>query len=195
MKTRWTAALALALLVSYTAPAQTPQPPKPKLQDLSFLSGHWVDSSERHLSEEVWSQPSGDSMVGMWRYVSEGKVRLFELLSIREEADGVVLRLRHFDPGFVAREEKEAPVVLPLVERTERSARFSRPASGSAGELTLSYRRDGDALKATVTKEGKSEEFRFRQMRNDGTGPSRRWPGRRAVPKSEAPPSTGSGGA
>lgn len=195
MRRRPTAALALALLVTFAAPAQTPPPPKPKLQDLAFLTGHWVDSSEGHLSEEVWSEPSGDSMVGMWRFVSEGKVRLFELLSIREEADGIVLRLRHFDPAFVAREEKGAPVVLPLVERTERYARFSGPASGPAGELTVSYRRDGDALKATVTKDGKSEEFRFRLMRNDGTGPSRRWPGRRSVPKSEAPPSTRSGGA
>ena len=37
---------------------------------------HWVDDSEGGLSEEVWTAPSGDSMIGMWRYVAKGKVQM-----------------------------------------------------------------------------------------------------------------------
>ncbi|HUM00781.1 MAG TPA: DUF6265 family protein [Thermoanaerobaculia bacterium] len=197
MRSRLTAALGLALLVSFPLLAQTPAPPKPTLKDLGFLAGHWVDSSERHLSEEVWSQSSGDSMVGMWRYMSEGKTKVIELLSIRDEAGGPVLRIRHFDADLVAREDKGAPVALPLVERSERYARFSGPAAGGKGAVTVSYQRDRDGLKATVTKDGSSEEFRFRQSRDEGPGSPRRWHGGggRPAPKSEAPPSTGSGGA
>jgi hypothetical protein len=196
MRSRLTAALGLALLVSFPLSAQTPVPPKPTLKDLAFLAGHWVDSSQRNLSEEVWSQSSGDSMVGMWRYTSDGKLKVLELLSIREEAAGLVLRIRHFDADLVAKEDKGTPVVLPLVERSERYARFSGPAAGGAGEVTVSYQRDRESLKATVTKEGKSEEFRFRPMRDEGPGSQRRWHGGgRPAPRSEAPPSTGSGGA
>ena len=38
-------------------------------------------------------------MLGMWRYVQGGKASVFELLAITAEPEGVVLRLRHFDPS------------------------------------------------------------------------------------------------
>ena len=159
-------AVVLALLVSSPASAEAPAPAsapaKATLQDVAFLSGHWVDASEKHLSEEVWTAPSGDSMIGMWRLVADGKVRLFELLSLKQEGEGVVLRIRHFDPSFVSREEKTTPVALPLVERRERFARFTGPAVGSPGEVTLAYQREGETLTGTLTKGEKSQEFRFR---------------------------------
>ena len=155
MKAR-VSAVVLALLVSSPAPAETPAPAaapaRATLGDVAFMAGYWVDASEKHLSEEVWTAPAGDSMAGLWRFVADGKVRIFELLTLKQEGEGVVLRIRHFDPAFVAREEKTTPVALPLVEKRERFARFAGPAVGSPGEVTLVYQRDGETLTGTLTK-------------------------------------------
>lgn len=169
MKSRTLAAvpLAAALLAASFAlaqPAPKPTPAKRTLADVAFLSGHWVEVTGRNLSEEIWTLPAGDSMAGVWRYVEEGRVRILELLAIRQEAAGPVLRLRHFDPDLVAREEKGAPVILPLVAVEKQSAWFEGLAAGGSGTVSLGYRRDGETLAVTLTKAGKIEEFRFRRM-------------------------------
>jgi hypothetical protein len=169
MKTPSLAALffAAVILAASPVPAQPapkPTPAKRTLADLTFLSGHWVEVTGRNLSEEIWTLPAGDSMAGVWRYVEEGRVRVLELLVIRQEAGGPVLRLRHFDPDLVAREEKGAPVILPLVAVEKQSARFEEPGASGAGTVSLAYRRDGETLAVTLTKAGKVEEFRFRRM-------------------------------
>jgi hypothetical protein len=77
------AALALAGPLAHAAPA-APPPIAATLADVAFLEGHWRGGDPGELSEEVWSAPEGDSMVGMWRYVANGRARLFEMLSLKE---------------------------------------------------------------------------------------------------------------
>ncbi len=158
------AAALFAFSLARAEPAQKPTTAKRTLADLGFLAGHWVEVTGRNLSEEIWTLPAGDSMAGVWRYVEDGRVRVFELLTIRQETGGPVLRLRHFDADLVAREEKGAPLILPLVAAERQSAKFEGPAPGGAGTVSLAYRRDGEALAVTRTRAGKSEEFRFRRM-------------------------------
>jgi hypothetical protein len=132
------------------------------LAQVAWITGHWVDDSGGSLSEEIWAEPVGDSMIGMWRYVSKGKAQIFELLSITEEAGGPVFRLRHFDPRMVAREEKEKPLIFPLVSLKEREAVFEGQEEG-VGTVRLTYRRPtAGTLRVTLDKQGKSQEFRFR---------------------------------
>ena len=157
----------LALLVSGFARAQeTPAPARAVLTDLAWLSGNWVDESEGGLSEETWTEPFGDSMLGMWRYVTGGKARVFELLAITAGPEGVVLRLRHFDPQMIAREDKNAPVTLKLVAWMRGEARFEGPAVGAPGQIAIHYRqKTDDTLSCTLEKEGKSQEFSFRRAK------------------------------
>ena len=132
------------------------------MKDVGFIAGHWVGGTGGDLSEEVWTAPSGDSMLGMWGYVSQGQVRIAELLSITAGPDGVVLRLRHFDPKLVAREEKDAPLALKLVKWSAVEARFEGPAVTAPGQVSLTYRRTGaDALEVTLERGGKTESFEF----------------------------------
>jgi len=86
-----------------------------------------VDRSETHLSEEIWTAPSGDSMMGVWRYLSDGRLRISEILSITAEAEGPTMRLRHFDPKLIGREDKDKPVVFRLVAWKAREAVFEGP--------------------------------------------------------------------
>ena len=87
------AILALALVLAPVLPgAEPPVPaatPRPgvssTLGDVAFMAGRWVDEEEGTLSEEVWSAPGGDSMMGMWRLSVGGKAKVFEFLTMVEE--------------------------------------------------------------------------------------------------------------
>ena len=140
MKPLSSLASAAAFLLSAAVFAQTsaPAPSRAVLSDLSWMAGRWVDDSGGNLSEEIWSAPSGDSMMGMWRYVSGGQVRIFELLTVSVEPTGIVMRLRHFDPELTAREDKGTPVELALVGWKPREAAFEGPAVGAATGKSVS---------------------------------------------------------
>jgi Domain of unknown function (DUF6265) len=158
--------LPAVLLLAGSLPARAGAPPPPvpaTLGDVAFMAGHWI-GREPDLSEEVWSAPEGDSMVGMWRYVAKGRTRIYEILTLTAEGPNVVLRLRHFDPKLVAREEKDRAVELPLVAKGPREAVFEGPEYEVKGSVRLTYRRaDDDTLTCVLEKEGTKQEFRFRR--------------------------------
>jgi hypothetical protein len=156
--------LALAASAAAQAPPAAPAA-KATLADVSWIAGHWIDDSGGDLSEEVWSAPAGDSMIGMWRYVARGKMAVQELLNISDHGSGPVLRLRHFDPRMSAREEKDAPLALPLLSWTKDEAVFEGPGQ-PAGRVKLTYRRETpDALAVTLEKGGPPQMFRMRRKR------------------------------
>jgi uncharacterized protein DUF6265 len=150
-------------LTAQQPPAAPAQPAT--LAQLAWIAGHWVDDSGGNLSEEIWTAPSGDSMLGMWRYVARGRMQISELLSIKEEDGGPVFRLRHFDPRMAAREEKDTPLALKLVSIREREAAFEGPGQPT-GTVRLTYRRTGpDTLAVTLDRDGTSQGFQFRRQR------------------------------
>jgi hypothetical protein len=154
----------LLLAAGRPAGAEPPAPPAASLADVAFMAGHWVGGDEGELSEEVWSAPHGDSMMGMWRYVKDGRTRIYELLTLTPDGPGIVLRIRHFDPQLVAREEKERPVALPLVAKGPKLAVFEGSESGGRGTVRLTYRLEtNDTLTSVLEKEGSRDEFRFRR--------------------------------
>jgi Domain of unknown function (DUF6265) len=150
---------ALAATAGYAAASEPSA-----LGELSWFTGHWVDDSGGNLSEETWSAASGDSMLGMWRYVVDGKARIYEILTITSEDGGIVMRLRHFDPKLVGREEKSTPVVLKLVSSNGRQAVFEGTEAGGSDLVRLTYvSPSDDALTVTLEKQGKKQGFSFRR--------------------------------
>lgn len=156
----WTLSLAGLCLASAAAAA----PARATMADVAFIAGHWKGEMGGMASEEIWAPPSGDNMVGMWRLVgADGQVKLFEFLTIVEDAEGPVFRLRHFDRAGVGWEEKDKPVVLKVVSFGARAATFEGRNSEDTGTVRLAYRRTGDALSVTLEKTGSApQEFRFR---------------------------------
>jgi hypothetical protein len=155
----------MASPVSPAPPAAMGSPPAAgasgvRLADVSWISGRWLDDRHGNYSEEIWSGPAGGAMVGMWRLVTRGRVQLYELLSLSEEAGGVTLRLRHFDPQLLAREEKDRPVTLRLTRLEGARATFE--GEGTDGPLRLTYHRTGArTLAVTLERAGTRQEFRF----------------------------------
>jgi len=165
MKRRLVLPVVLLLAEGLPVRAGVAPPPIPAtLADVAFMAGHWVGGDAGDLSEEVWSAPEGDSMIGMWRYVAKGRARIFEILTLTAEEPNVVLRIRHFDPKLVAREAKDRAVELPLVAKGQGEAVFEGAEHGVKGTVRLTYRRgDDDTLTGVLEKEGTRQEFRFRR--------------------------------
>ncbi|MFY9676878.1 MAG: DUF6265 family protein, partial [Terriglobales bacterium] len=86
MKTRSSilALLATALVitgVSFSQPRVNviKNPRTVTLRDLSFISGHSHGELNGGVADEEWSQPIGDTMMGMYCYVKDGKVQMYEM--------------------------------------------------------------------------------------------------------------------
>lgn len=95
-----------------------------KLEQLAWISGHWQGEAMGGKFEETWNPPFGGSMMGMFKFVEDGEVKFYELLTIVEADDSLVLRLKHFDKSLNGWEEKDASVEFPLIQLTATEAVF-----------------------------------------------------------------------
>lgn len=130
-----------------TAPARAPVPGN--LADLAWLAGTWGSAEEQQDFEETWSRPVGDSLVGMFRMVDDGKAVFFELMSIEARDGTLVFHLRHFSPGLQPwASEAGGAMTYPLLSMRENEVIFENPASNDPRRFI--YRRTGDALAITL---------------------------------------------
>jgi hypothetical protein len=86
----------------------------PLVQELGFLEGRWRGGVAGGLFDQEWSSPTADSMMGMFRYAENGKVQFYEFMTIEASAAGPVLRVRHFDQGLIAWEDKDGALSYPV---------------------------------------------------------------------------------
>lgn len=135
-----------------------PQPPA-RISDVAWINGYWTGKAFGGECEEIWSEPLGNSMTGSFKLVKDGKTSFFELLSIIEENQSLILRLKHFGPSLIGWEEKDKAVEFPLVKIEEDKAFFegmtfqrkdrdhitvflaNEQKDGSVGELVFHYER------------------------------------------------------
>ncbi|HMD17917.1 MAG TPA: DUF6265 family protein [Terriglobales bacterium] len=130
------------------------------LQDLEFISGHSRGDLDGGIAEELWSEPSGDSMMGVYREVKDGKIQMYEMMTIEQTAKGPVLRLKHFNAGLEGWEDKTQVWNFPLVRFASGAAVFENPDKG----IRIGYRlAETGVLEATVEHTGaKKEVFRYK---------------------------------
>ena len=131
MKSIIGAALAL-LLMAQSAPREA-------VDDLGWMSGHWQTADGA--TEEDWTAPRGGMMLGVGRTIHDGAVREYEFLRLQAGADGV--------PVYWASPNGVTPVGFRLTQAGPSSATFDNP--GHDDPQRILYRRDGDALVATIS--------------------------------------------
>lgn len=119
--------LFLCFGINVAASRPVPEPDDVRMPDLSFIEGHWVTELGSDQLEEIWSAPTGDSLVGMFRWIKDGKVWIVELMTIRKEESGIIFRFRHFSNELVPWEPKEAPLTFKLTSFQEGEAVFENP--------------------------------------------------------------------
>jgi hypothetical protein len=141
------------------APAGAAGPPA-TLEAMKWLAGHWKGTGLGGVSEEMWSEPAGGVMMGMYRLVISGKPSFYEFIHLAEENGSLVMKLKHFNADLTAWEEKERFVTFRLVKLDPDAAYFDG----------LTMRRSVNQLQiflALRDREGKvrEEEFRLERVR------------------------------
>lgn len=160
--------LALALAAASGARAQEAPAAAPAgVDDLAWIAGSWAGSMVADTVEETWLAPAGGRMVGLFRWLKGEEVFLYELMSLEETGDGVVLKIKHFGPDLVGWEEKADAVAFDLVEVGEGRAVFLE--RGDDEERTrLVYRRVGErglTVAFEETRDGEPVVLLFRYER------------------------------
>ena len=99
----------------------------PRVADLTWMAGHWAMERQRDTLDEVWSKPSGDCVMGVFRWIKRGKIWMYELLTIRDEESGPVYRFRHFSDQLRAWEEKDKPLTFAYLSHGPGEIVFENP--------------------------------------------------------------------
>ena len=132
--------------------------PPASVADVAWLAGYWRGEGMGGTLEELWSPPAGDRMQGIFTLAREGAPVFSEAMQLVEEDGTLVLRVKHFTPGFIGWEEKEKFIRFRLVKLAENEAYFSG----------LTFRRKGDELLIYIvltSGEKKTEhELRFERV-------------------------------
>jgi hypothetical protein len=126
---------------------------KASLTDMAWLSGCWQGREGNAVIEEIWSKPSGGSMLGMGRTVNGNRTVSFEFMQFREENGSLVFLPQ---PGGGAR------VSFPLKDSFGGKATFENLKHDFPQRVI--YERKGPALMwASVEgmQNGKAERQEF----------------------------------
>lgn len=98
--------------------------PKAKISDVAWISGTWKGEAFGGITEEIWSEPMGDSMMASFKLVADGKVQFYEIEIIRELKESLILQLKHFNGDLKGWETKDETVDFPLVKITKNNTYF-----------------------------------------------------------------------
>ena len=136
--------------------------PAATLSVMAWLAGAWEGEGLGGVSEEIWSEPRGGVMMGMFRSLKQDQPVFYEFLMFVEEKGTVILKLKHFNPDFSGWEDKGAFVSFRLAKVEARAVHFDG----------LSFIREGDdslriylLLRDSKTGQVREEEFRMRRVR------------------------------
>jgi hypothetical protein len=111
------------------------------LDRLDWLVGKWRGEAFGGVMEEVWEAPSGGSMMGCFKLVTDNKIGFYEFMTVTVDSAGPVLKLKHFNADLTGWEEKDKVVTFPFVSLSENKIQFDG----------LSYERyAGDSLRIIV---------------------------------------------
>ena len=120
------------------------------IESLEFLSGTWRGETADSIIEETWLPPEEGNLTGVFRMTGDGRVQLVEIMTLTEEEDGLVYRLRHFNTALVPwKSEADGPMqssAVVLVD--EDSVRFE--FNEASGIEAITYDLEGDSMTARV---------------------------------------------
>lgn len=98
--------------------------PMAEISAISWLEGHWHGEAFGGITEEIWSEPLGGAMMGSFKLVVNGKVAFYELETISELNETLILQLKHFNADLTGWETKDETVDFKLVKITPNKVYF-----------------------------------------------------------------------
>ncbi len=129
--------------------------PKATLAEVEWIQGHWKGEAFGGITEEIWSPPLGDSMMFVFRLISDNKVQFYEVGGIRQVDETLLMQLKHFHGDFKGWEEKDETIDFKLVKIEDDKVYFEG--------LTFEKISDNEMNVYVVIdeKEGKIQEVKF----------------------------------
>jgi uncharacterized protein YndB with AHSA1/START domain len=107
-----------------------------EVQSLKWLAGSWKKGDAKAGAEELWVASEG-GLAGLYRETMDGKPGFYELSTLLQEGDEVVLSMRMFDRALKdGRKTQGAPLRYVLTESGFHKATF---VGEGANKATLSY--------------------------------------------------------
>ena len=128
--------------------------PKASFKDISWIQGHWRGKAFGGITEEVWSPPLGGSMMCMFKLVVNNKVSFYELVTLTEENNTLMLRLKHFHGNLKGWEEKDKTIDFRLVKVTENKVYFDKFTFERVSETEMN-------IYVVISNKGKEDEIKF----------------------------------
>jgi hypothetical protein len=98
--------------------------PKASINEVAWIAGHWQGEAFGGITEEIWSPPMGNAMMCVFRLVNDDITSFYEIETITEEEETLILRLKHFHADLKGWEEKDETVDFPLVKLETNKAYF-----------------------------------------------------------------------
>lgn len=94
------------------------------VQDFAWFTGQWSGMCGNDPVDEHWSTPAGGVLMGMFRWLKNDTLFIYEFLTIEPGGDGVVLRIKHYGLGGIGTEEKTESTEFVLERLEAEEARF-----------------------------------------------------------------------
>lgn len=98
--------------------------PVADLSAVAWIAGHWRGEALGGVTEEIWSPPMGGSMMASFKLAVDDEVKFYELETILQEGDTLILKLKHFSSKLHGWEEKNETVDFKLVKVTDDKVYF-----------------------------------------------------------------------
>jgi len=99
--------------------------PKASITEVSWIAGHWQGEAFDGIIEEVWTPPLGNSMMAAFKLVNEEQITFYEIITIAEENESLVMKLKHFHSDLKGWEEKDEYIEAKLVKIEGQKAYFN----------------------------------------------------------------------
>jgi len=132
--------------------------PKANLKSISWISGHWKGEAFGGITEEVWTPPTGGSMMCVFKLIVENQVEFYEIVTITEINESLLLQLKHFDRKLHGWEEKDETVDFNLVKVTTDKVFFDEFTFERIGANEMN-------IYVIIDDHGKREEVKFSYKR------------------------------
>jgi hypothetical protein len=151
-------AITFSLLIAYHSHQHQPYEEDFDITKYEWLSGSWVGDGFGGVSEETWSEPVDETMMGMYRHYKDGKILFYEFLLLDETG----IRLKHFNPDITAWEEKEKFIHFEMIDYSDTHIRMKGLSFELKSENSMEIR-----LKLTQNGGTKTEVFTMKRVLPD----------------------------
>lgn len=132
--------------------------PAATLDQVSWIQGHYIGQAFGGKTEEIWSPPSGDSMMFVFKLTVDNKTVFYEVGGIRQIDDTLLMQLKHFGNDFKGWEEKDDTVDFKLVKIENDKVYFDGMTFEKVSDSEIN-------VYVVLSENGKEEEVKFNYKR------------------------------